>query len=391
MIKKEDKRFNNILQKIPPSGIRKFFDLVIGAKDIISLGVGEPDFVTPWHIREEAFYSLECGRTTYTSNWGLLSLRLEIQEYLKKRFSLNYDGHNEILVTVGGSEAIDISLRAILNPGDEVIIPEPCFVSYKPMVELAGGKAVVIDTSKTDFAVTAKDIEKNITTKTKAVFLNYPSNPTGTILKKSEMLKIAEVIKKHKIWLLTDEIYAELVYGQNKPVSFAALPGLRPYTILLSGFSKAFAMTGWRIGYVTAPKEVMAMIFKIHQYSVMCAPVMAQYAAEEALLEGLPEVEKMRKSYEHRKNLFVDGLNKIGLKTVEPQGAFYAFPSIKKTKLNSEQFAMKLLKEEMVAVVPGTAFGVCGEGFVRCSYATDQKLLKEALLRLGRFVKKYSK
>ncbi|MBU0581017.1 MAG: aminotransferase class I/II-fold pyridoxal phosphate-dependent enzyme, partial [Candidatus Margulisbacteria bacterium] len=386
---KNDKRFNTVLQRIPPSGIRKFFDLVIGAEDIISLGVGEPDFVTPWHIREEAFYSLERGRTTYTSNWGLLSLRLLIAEYLEKRFKVKYNGQNEILVTVGASEAIDITLRAILNPGDEIIIPEPCFVSYVPLVELAGGKAVTIDTKKTNFVVTAKDIEKKITPSTKAIFLSYPSNPTGTVLKETEMKKIANLVKKYKLWVLTDEIYAELVYDGIKPKSFASLPGMKPYTILISGMSKAFAMTGWRIGYVAAPKDLMELLLKIHQYSIMCAPVMAQYAAEEAFRNGLPEVEKMRKSYEHRKHFFVQSLNKIGLKTVVPEGAFYAFPSIKKTKLSSEDFALKLLKEQKVAVVPGTAFGECGEGFIRCSYATDYDLLKEALKRMEGFVKKY--
>ncbi len=384
-------RFNKIIQQIPPSGIRKFFDLCIGAEDIISLGVGEPDFVTPWHIREEAFYSLEQGRTTYTSNWGLLSLRLKIATYLKERFAVSYDGNKEVLVTVGGSEALDLALRSIINPGDEVIIPEPCFVAYKPLVRLAGGVPVTIDTTGSDCVVTAKQIEKCITSKTKALVLSYPSNPTGTVLKKSEMEKIAKLVKKHKFWVLSDEIYAELVYNGVKPTSFAAIPGMKPYTILASGFSKSFAMTGWRIGYVAASADIMDLMLKIHQYSLMCAPVMAQYAAEEALTNGLGEVEKMRKSYENRKNLFVDGLNKIGLKTVNPQGAFYAFPSIGATKLTSEKFAMKLLKEEKVAAVPGTAFGDCGEGYIRCSYATDLDSLKEALLRMERFVKKYRK
>lgn len=380
-------RFNTLLQQIPPSGIRKFFDLVMEAEDVISLGVGEPDFVTPWQIREEAFYSLERGHTTYTSNWGLLSLRFLIANYLKDRFTLNYDPHNEILVTVGGSEAIDLSLRAIINPGDEVIIPEPCFVAYRPLVTLAGGKPIAVDTSKTGFAVTADAIKKAITPKTKAILLNYPSNPTGTILKKPEMLKIAELVKKHQLWLLSDEIYAELVYHKNKPVSFAQLPGMKPYTIILSGFSKAFAMTGWRIGYLAAPSELAQLICKVHQYSIMCAPVVSQYAAEEALKSGLPNVEEMRRSYEHRKNFFVKGLNDIGLETITPEGAFYAFPSIKKTGLDSEIFSSKLLQEEKVAVVPGTTFGACGEGYVRCSYATDLELLKQALSRMGRFVK----
>jgi aminotransferase len=384
-------RFNKVVKKLPPSGIRKFFDLCIGAEDIISLGVGEPDFVTPWHIREEAFYSLEKGRTTYTSNWGLLSLRLQISEYLLDRFNVNYDGHQEILVTVGGSEAIDAALRSIINPGDEVIIPEPCFVAYKPLVQLAGGVPVTIDTSRTDFQVQAADIEKALTPRTKALIMCSPSNPTGAVLKKSEMQKIAALVRKHKFWVISDEIYAELVYNGTKPQSFAELPGVRPYTIIINGFSKAFAMTGWRIGYVAAPADIMELILKVHQYGIMCAPVMAQYAAEEALRNGMPEVEKMRKSYEHRKNFFVTGLNKIGLKTVDPQGAFYVFPSIKVTGLTSEQFALKLLKEEKVAAVPGPAFGDCGEGYIRCSYATDLDLLKEALVRMERFVKKHHK
>ncbi len=382
-------RYNKVIQTIPPSGIRKFFDLCIGAKDIISLGVGEPDFVTPWHIREEAFYSLEKGRTTYTSNWGLLSLRLEITKYLNERFSLNYDGHSEVLVTVGGSEALDAALRAIINPGDEVIVPEPCFVAYKPLVQLAGGVPVTIDTARTDFVVKASDIEKKITPRTKAIIICSPSNPTGIVIDRKEQEKIAALVRKHKFWVLSDEIYAELVYNGTKPSSFASLPGMKPYTIMCSGFSKAFAMTGWRIGYVAGPAEVMDLIFKVHQYGIMCAPVTAQYAAEEALRNGRSESEKMRKSYEHRRNLLVNGFNKIGLKTVNPLGAFYAFPSIACTDLTSEEFALRLLKEEKVAAVPGPAFGDCGEGYVRCCYATDIDLLREALVRMERFVKKY--
>lgn len=374
-------RFSDKMLKTPPSGIRKFFDLIIGRDDIISLGVGEPDFPTPWLMREEAYYHLEQGHTSYTSNWGLTELREEIAKYLK-RYDLHYDSKKEILVTVGVSEAIDAVLRAILNPGDEVIVAEPCYVSYQPLVELCDTKLVRLDTTPNGFILTAEAIERMITPKTKALMLCSPSNPTGRMIPASELAKIAEVVKKHKIWVLSDEVYCELVYDGHKHVSIGSMPGMKDFTVVLNGFSKAFAMTGWRIGYLACPADLMAQVHKLHQYSSICAPIMSQYAAAEGLRHGADEVEKMRISYQQRRNLMIAAFAEMGLPVNEPEGAFYVFPDIRPTGLSSEVFATKLIDEYKVAVVPGNVFGAGAEGFVRCCYATEIGKLKEALRRM---------
>lgn len=379
-------RFSEQVLQTPPSGIRKFFDLIIGRDDIISLGVGEPDFATPWTIRETAFYHLEKGRTSYTSNWGLIELRKEIAHYLKK-YGLDYNANNEIVVTIGVSEAIDIVLRSIMNSGDEIIVAEPCYVSYQPLVALAGGKTVSLDTSKTDFVPTAKEIEKLITPKTKALMLCYPNNPTGRTIPLSELKKIAKLVEKHQLWVLTDEVYSELVYEKTKHCSLAALPNMKKYTIYLNGFSKAFAMTGWRIGYICCPAELMQQLIKLHQYTTICAPIMSQYAAVDALKNCLEDVENMRKSYEQRRNLMVKGFTDMGLRVINPDGAFYLFVDIRKTGMTSEDFAMKLIEEQKIAVVPGNVFGAGGEGYVRCCYATEINKLKEALKRIKTFLR----
>ena len=377
--------YSNLIKSIPPSGIRKFFDLVIGCHDIISLGVGEPDFITPWHIREEAFYSLEKGKTSYSSNKGLLDLRKAVSNYLKEQYGCSYDPENEILITVGVSEGIDLALRSIINPGDEFIVPEPCYVCYVPLGVIAQAKVVTIDTSKSNFEVLAKDIESKITKKTKAVLLSYPNNPTGLTIKKEELEKILKVAKKHDILVISDEIYSELSYDDSH-YSFASLPGAKERTILLSGFSKGWAMTGWRIGYIAGPHELIELATKIHQYSIICAPITSQYAAITAIKNCREDIEKMRKSYLHRRNFLADKLNNLGLKTIEPKGAFYVFPSIKTTGLKSEEFCIKLLNEERVAVVPGNVFGTCGEGFVRCAYSTSIDNIREAVTRIGNFI-----
>jgi aminotransferase len=374
-------RFSSKMLKTPPSGIRKFFDLIIGRDDIISLGVGEPDFPTPWLMREEAYYHLEQGHTSYTSNWGLTELRDAIADYLGK-YSLRYDPKKEILVTIGVSEAVDAVLRSILNPGDEIIIAEPCYVSYQPLAELCDVKLVRLDTVPTGLIPTAEEVERLITPKTKAIMLCSPSNPTGKMIPASELEKIAEVVKKHEIWVLSDEVYCELVYDDHKHVSIGSFPGMKDYTIVLNGFSKAFAMTGWRIGYVACPAELMAQVHKLHQYSSICAPIMSQYAALEGLKNGADEVEKMRVSYQQRRNLMVSAFREMGLPVNEPEGAFYVFPDIRKTGLSSEEFATKLINEYKVAVVPGNVFGAGSEGFIRCCYATEIGKLKEALRRM---------
>ncbi len=376
-----DNRFSEKMLKIPPSGIRKFFELIIGRDDIISLGVGEPDFATPWAMREEAYYHLEQGHTSYTSNWGLTELRDAIGTYLEK-FNLHYNSKTEILVTIGVSEAIDAVLRAILNPGDEVIVAEPCYVSYQPLVELCDTKLVRLDTTPENFILTAEAIEKAITPKTKALMLCSPSNPTGRMIPASELAKIAEVVKKHQIWVLSDEVYCELVYDGHKHVSIGSMPGMKDYTVVLNGFSKAFAMTGWRIGYLACPADLMAQVHKLHQYSTICAPIMSQYAALEGLRSGADEVERMRVSYQQRRNLMINGFAEMGLPVNEPEGAFYIFPDIRKTGLSSEDFATKLINDYKVAVVPGNVFGAGAEGFVRCCYATEIGKLKEALRRI---------
>lgn len=384
-MKRQD-RYSKQIEIIPPSGIRRFFDLCVGNDDIISLGVGEPDFATPWNIREKVFYHLEKGRTSYTSNWGLVELRQAIAKYLNEKFKINYSPKDEILITIGVSEALDITLRSILNPGDEVIIPEPCFVAYKPLVTMIGAKAVALDTSKTGFAPKAEDIEKLITEKTKAILICYPNNPTGVTIKLPQLKKIAELAKQNDLWVISDEVYAELTY-EGAHISIAALPGLKENTITLSGFSKSFAMTGWRIGYIACPAELMARIVKLHQYCAMCAPIMAQYGALEALENSKNDLDIMRESYKQRRNLMLKGVNDMGLSAPYPDGAFYIFIDIRKTKMTSEKFALGLLNQKKVAVVPGDVFGTGGEGFIRCSYATDIASLKEALKRIKEFIR----
>ena len=379
------------VNQIAPSGIRKFFDLLASMEGVISLGVGEPDFTTPWHIREAAIYSLEKGYTMYTSNSGMPELRRELSRYLKERYNLSYDPDTELLITVGVSEALDLATRAVLDPGDEVIMPDPCYVSYSPCVTLAGGIPIMVPThEENNFELNAADIEARVTSKTKAILIGYPSNPTGAVMSKEKLLRLAEVAQRHQLLVISDEIYARLVYGV-KHTCFATLPEMKESTVLLGGFSKAYAMTGWRIGYAAASKEIIAAMTKIHQYTIMCAPTMAQVAAIEALKSGESSVLEMVEDYNRRRLVMVKGLNDLGLRCFEPKGAFYAFPSIKATGMTSEEFAEKLLVEEKVAVVPGNAFGQCGEGYVRCSYATSLAEIEEALLRMGRFVKKCKK
>ena len=374
-----------------PSGIRKFFDLLASMEGVISLGVGEPDYPTPWHIREAAIASLERGYTMYTSNSGMPELRQELSRYLKEKYGLEYSPENELLITVGVSEALDLVMRAILNPGDEVIMPEPCYVSYDAVVILAGGTPVMVPTSEKDnFEVSAAEVESRITRKTRAILIGYPANPTGAVMPRKKLAQIAEVARHHNLLVISDEIYARLVYGVEH-TCFAALPGMKERTILLSGFSKAYAMTGWRIGFAAAPKEIIAAMTNIHQYTMMCAPTMAQVAAIEALKSGDDSVTGMVEDYNRRRKVIVRGLNEAGLPCFEPKGAFYAFPSIKVTGMTSEEFAEKLLVEEKVAVVPGSAFGRCGEGYVRCCYATSLAEIEEALVRIKRFADKYRK
>ncbi|MCY7834065.1 aminotransferase [Bacillus spizizenii] len=379
---------SDYVQQIKPSGIRKFFDLAATMEGVISLGVGEPDFVTAWNVREASILSLEQGYTSYTANAGLYSLREEISHYLSSRFDLSYSPDNELIVTVGASQALDIAIRAIVNPGEEVIIPEPCFVAYDALVSLAGGIPVhVHTTADKGFKATAADFEAAVTQKTKAILICSPSNPTGSVYSREELSEIAEFAKKHDVIVLADEIYAELTYDEEF-TSIAALPGMKERTVVISGFSKAFAMTGWRLGFAAAPPVLRDAMLKIHQYAMMCAPAMAQFAALEGLKNGMEDVEKMKKSYRRRRNLFVETLNEIGLSCHHPGGAFYAFPSIKSTGMSSEQFAEELLTQEKVAVVPGSVFGPSGEGYIRCSYATSIEQLQEALVRMKRFLHK---
>lgn len=373
---------------IKPSGIRKFFDLVSEMDDpeVISLGVGEPDFDTPWHIREEGIYSLERGRTFYTSNSGLKDLRNAICDYLKRTYQVEYNPETEVMVTVGGSEAIDIGLRAVLNPGDEVIIPQPSYVSYEPCTVLAGGKPVILELhEKNEFRLTKEELLAAITPKTKVLILPFPNNPTGSVLRREDLEDIAEVCIEKDILVMSDEIYSELTYGA-KHVTIASLPGMKERTILINGFSKAYAMTGWRLGYTCAPHIILEQMLKIHQFAIMCAPTTSQYAAVEALKNGDKDVEEMRVSYNQRRRFLVHTFRKMGLKCFEPFGAFYVFPSIKEFEMTSDEFAMELLNREKVAVVPGTAFGECGEGFLRISYAYSLDELKHATDRIARFV-----
>jgi aminotransferase len=377
--------------RLSPSGIRKFFDLLEKQKNVISLGVGEPDYATPWHISEAAVKSLERGYTMYTSNSGIPELRELTVKYLQEKYGVKYNPNGEILMTVGVSEALDLAMRAILNPGDEVIMTDPHYVAYPSCVILAEGKPVMVPTSpKNNFAVEARDIEAKITKKTRAVLIGFPSNPTGAVMTRRKLLDIAEMARRHNLIVISDEIYARLTYD-GEHTCYASLPGVKENAILLGGFSKAYAMTGWRIGYAAAPREIIAAMTKIHQYTIMSAPTPAQVAAIEALKTGEPDVVEMVEDYNQRRKVIVKGLNGIGLLCFEPKGAFYAFPSIACTGLTSEEFSEKLLMEEKVAVVPGSAFGECGEGFVRCCYATSVADIEEALKRMGRFVKKYSK
>ncbi len=381
-----DKLVSEKVKSIPPSGIRKFFDIVSEMEDAISLGVGEPDFVTPWHIRSEAIYSLERGRTYYTSNAGLMELRRELALYMERRVQLSYDPASEILVTVGGSEAIDLCIRALVNPGDEVLVPEPSFVCYKPCAVLAGAIPVPIVTKNEDrFKLTKQALLDAITPKTKLLVLPYPNNPTGGVMTRSELEEIASVLREKDIFVLSDEIYGELTYGMNH-TSIASLPGMRERTVVVNGFSKSYAMTGWRLGWAAAPKEIMSLMMKIHQYAIMCAPTASQYAAVEAVKNGDDDIARMREEYNYRRKIIVDGFNKMGLSCFEPEGAFYVFPSIQSTGLSSNEFAEKLLMTEKIAVVPGTAFGDSGEGFIRCSYAYSIANINEALERIDRFV-----
>ncbi|MCL2199667.1 MAG: aminotransferase class I/II-fold pyridoxal phosphate-dependent enzyme [Defluviitaleaceae bacterium] len=377
------------VKNMPASGIRKFFDVAAEMKDIISLGVGEPDFFTPWNVREEAIYSLERRRTAYTSNAGHPALREAICEYMRTRFQLKYSAKEEIIVTVGVSEAIDIALRAVINPGDEVLIIEPCYVSYRACVILAGGVPVTVPTDEeNNFRVQAEDIRSRITPRTKAIMLCYPNNPTGAIMERDDLEKICTVLRDHEdILVISDEVYAELTYtDENKHISIATMPGMYERTLVLNGFSKAFAMTGWRLGYACGPAELIAGMVKIHQYVIMCAPTTAQIAGIEALKNGLEGVQKMRDEYNDRRRLMVESFREIGISCFEPLGAFYLFPSIKKTGLTSEDFCTRMLMEKRLAVVPGTAFGECGEGFIRCSYAYSVEELKEAVQRIKDFV-----
>ncbi len=376
---------SKLVTELEPSGIRRFFDVANTMENVISLGVGEPDFDTPWHIREEGIYSLEKGRTYYTSNAGLLPLREAISTYLSERFELPY-GPDEILVTVGGSEAIDIGFRAMLDPGDEVIIPEPCFVSSLPCVKMAGGVPVRVSLEEKDeFKLTGEKLEEAITEKTKMVALPFPNNPTGAVMSADELRVIAELVKKHDLFVMSDEIYSELSY-QGKHVSIASLPGMAERTVVINGFSKSFAMTGWRLGYAAAPREIISQMTKIHQYVIMSAPTTSQYAAVEALKNGIGDVERMRESYDQRRRFLVKELNEMGLPCFEPYGAFYVFPNISKFGMTSEEFATKLLREQRVAVVPGDAFGQCGEGFLRISYAYSIDNLKRALEKIQNFI-----
>ena len=391
----QQKTYRNLtsqrVNQISPSGIRRFFDLIASMEGVISLGVGEPDFATPWHIREAAIYSLEKGYTMYTSNLGMPELRQELSRYLNTNYNLEYDPNGELLITVGSSEALDLATRAILDPGDEVIMPDPCYVAYSPCVAMAGGIPVMVPTSREEnFEISPIDIEARVTDKTKAILIGYPANPTGAVMPRDKLSQIAEIARRHQLLVISDEIYAKLVYGVGH-TCFATLPDMKESAILLGGFSKAYAMTGWRIGYAAANREIIAAMTRIHQYTIMCAPTMAQVAAIEALRAGEDSAAEMVEDYNRRRLVMVKGLNDIGLPCFEPKGAFYAFPSVKSTGMTSEEFAERLLIEEKVAVVPGNAFGQCGEGYIRCCYATSLADIEEALSRMGRFVKKYKK
>lgn len=377
---------SDTIVKIPPSGIRKFFDVVSEMKGAISLGVGEPDFDTPWHIREEGIYSLEKGRTFYTSNAGLKELKVEICNYLKRRQNLEYDYNTEVMVTVGGSEAIDIALRAMLNPGDEVLIPQPSYVSYVPCTVLAGGVPVIIELEEKDqFRLTPEKLLEKITPASKVLILPFPNNPTGAVMERSDLEAIARIIEEKDLFVLSDEIYAELTY-KEKHVSIAEIPGMKERTVLINGFSKAYAMTGWRLGYAAAPEIILKQMLKIHQYAIMCAPTTSQYAAVEALKNGDDDIARMKEAYDERRRYLLHAFRELGMDCFEPYGAFYMFPCIKRFGMTSDEFATRLLREEGIAIVPGTAFGDCGEGYLRVSYAYSLQDLQRAIARIRRFV-----
>lgn len=385
-----DNILNRNLELISPSGIRKFFDILFSLDGVVSLGIGEPDFITPRHIRDAATYALEKGYTMYSSNYGLLELRQELAQHLKSHFHVGYDPEKEILITVGTSQGLDLALRATINPGDEVIIPDPCYVAYSPCIVLAGGVPVPVLTGiENNFSIKASDIEARITSKTKSILIGYPSNPTGAVVPLDELNKIAEVAQKYNLVVISDEVYSRLVYGVTHNC-FSSIPGTIDKTILIGGFSKTYAMTGWRIGYVAADRKFIEAMTRIHQYTMLCAPIMVQMAAIEALKHGEDDIKMMVNEYDKRRHLLVNGLNSIGLSCFEPSGAFYTFPSIASTGMTSEEFSERLLMEEKVAVIPGSAFGSGGEGFVRCSYATPLKNIEEALIRMSKFVKKHS-
>ncbi len=385
------KFINSTVENLKPSGIRKFFDIASLYDDVISLGVGEPDFETPWHIREEGIYALERGKTIYTSNSGLKELRLEICKYTQKHIGVSYDFNNECLVTVGGSEAIDLAMRSMIESGDEVIVPEPSYVAYTPTIILAGGKPVIINLKEeNEFRLTKEELEEKITDKTKILVLPFPNNPTGAIMEYDDLKDIAEVCIKHDIMVVSDEIYSALTY-KGKHISIASIDGMKERCIMINGFSKAFSMTGWRLGYACGPKEVIKQMTKIHQFCIMCAPTNSQYAAIEALKNGEDDVLKMREAYDERRRFLINEFKNMGIDCFEPYGAFYVFPNIKKFGLSSDEFATKLLEEEHVVVVPGTAFGDCGEGFLRISYAYSIESLKKALERIKKFIEKLNK
>ena len=382
---------SKVIKEVKPSGIRKFFDIVSEMKDAISLGVGEPDFDTPWHIREEGIYSLERGRTFYTSNAGLKELKVEISRYLERKINVLYDYHDEIMVTVGGSEAIDIAMRAMLDPGDEVLIPQPSYVSYLPCAQLIHAVPVIIELKEENqFRLTKQELLDSITDKTKMLVLPFPNNPTGAIMEREDLEEIAKVCVEKDIFVLSDEIYSELTY-KEKHVSIASMPGMKERTVVINGFSKAFAMTGWRLGYAAAPKVILQQMLKIHQFAIMCAPTTSQYAAVDALKHGEHDVEKMTEAYNQRRRYLLHEFKEMGLDCFEPYGAFYVFPNIKRFGMTSEEFATRLLEEEKVAVVPGTAFGDCGEGFLRISYAYSLESLKVALARVRNFIERLDK
>ena len=387
-----DKLVNPTVDSLPPSGIRKFFDVVNMMEGAISLGVGEPDFVTPWPIREAGIYSLEKGQTYYTANSGLIELREEICRYMDRKYDVKYDAKKQVLVTVGGSEAIDAMIRSVVSPGDEVLIPEPSFVCYKPLTTMAGGVPVAVETKEEDsFRLKPELLKEKITDKTKLLILPYPNNPTGAVMGKADLEAIAEVLRGTDILVLSDEIYGELLYSGEPHVPFSKIDGMYERTVVVNGFSKAFAMTGWRLGYAVGPERIIGLMTKVHQYGIMSSPTTSQYAAIEALRNCDKDVENMCNEYNERRRFIVDGFRNMGLSCFEPYGAFYVFPCIKRTGMTSEEFCNRLLEEEKVAVVPGSAFGECGEGFIRCSYAYSIDSIDEALKRISRFVKKYIK